>query len=250
MCIVSIITPVYNASQYIGEMICSVLGQTYSNWELILVDDCSTDSSGKIINDFVHKDKRIKYVRLLENSGSATVPRNVGTEMAKGNIIAFLDSDDIWYPQKLEKQIDLLRENIETAIVFADYEYIDSCGKRLKRIVSAPHIVNYSSLLKTNSIGLLTGIYNVDKLGKRYFINVGHEDYVFWLSILREGYQAVNVGSCLAAYRILEQSLSSNKSKAAGWQWNIYRNVERLNYIQSLYYFSLYFINAIKKHFL
>lgn len=244
--LVSVITPNYNSEKYISETIQSVIRQTYQQWELIIVDDGSADNSLSIINDYL-SDPRIKLYRQPFNQGPVAA-RNKGIEMASGRYIAFLDSDDAWAPEKLEKQLPFFKTANDVAIVFADYEQMDEAGNLLNKVITAPSTVTYASLLKTNYIGCLTAVYDQQLLGKRYFVNHGHEDYILWLSILRDGYCARNTGEVLARYRKSQHSLSGNKLKAATWQWGIYRNVEKINLFKSIRLFCSYFIHALKKH--
>ena len=245
--LVSIITPNYNGAKHIKYSIESVVKQTYTNWELIIVDDKSTDESVMIINQYAEKDPRIKLYINDTNCGVLKT-RNIAIKEACGEIIAFLDSDDIWYENKLEEQINVYTKFPDATVVFCNYEYIAYDGKPLNKIIKSPALINYRMLLKTCYIGCLTMTYNVTVLGKRYFFHEGHEDYALWLSILKEGYTAINVKKCLAKYRISDKSISSNKFKTAKWQWDIYRNVEKLNLIQSFYYFSHYIYYGLKKH--
>ena len=244
--IVSIITPCYNASKYISYTIESVLKQTYPNWELIIVDDCSTDNSSDIIKLFISIDTRIKYFKTPKPSGSPVLPRNIAIENAKGRYIAFLDSDDIWLPNKLEEQLKLF-EDQKTAIVFSNYEKINEEGERSNRVVKAPSFINYNNLLKSNVIGNLTGIYDTSKVGKIYCENIRHEDYVLWLSILKKGYIARNTNTVTALYRVRENSVSSNKLKILSWQWNILRNIEKISLPKAIYYYLNYAIKAFLK---
>jgi len=240
--------PCYNARQYITEAIDSVIRQTYVNWELIIVDDCSNDDSDEVIRSYCKKDQRIKYYKTEYPSGGATTPRNLAIQNAQGRFIAFLDSDDIWLPTKLEQQLKLFSDE-KTAIVYSNYEKISEKGERHNRIILAPQETSYKKLLKGNSIACLTAVYDAKKVGKVYIQKNGHEDYVLWLSILKRGFIAQNTNSVTALYRIKQKSLSGNKLRAAKWTWNIYRNVEKLNIIMSLYYFFNYFVRSGFKFF-
>lgn len=241
--LVSIITPCYNGEKTIQETILSVLNQTYPNWEMLIIDDCSIDSSKTLIHNFTSRDSRIKYLKTKSSSGSPTMPRNIGIENAKGRFIAFLDCDDLWLPTKLEEQIPLLNDT-NTAIAFSYYEKISEEGKRNNRIIISPNQITYKQLLKENVIGCLTAIYDTQKVGKIYFSEIGHEDYAMWLSILKKGYIAKNTNTTLALYRISNNSISSNKITAFKWTWNIYRKVERLPLYKSIYYFMNYAFRA------
>lgn len=241
---VSIITPLYNSESFIAETIQSVIAQTYTNWEMLIVDDCSTDNSKSIIEDFSKHDDRIKYFKTSSPSGSPTIPRNIGIEMASGRFIAFLDSDDLWNSDKLQLQIPLFNDE-KVGIVFSDYEKINEEGQSDKRFIFAPNKVSYKDLLKGNVIACLTVIFDSEKLSKLYFTKQGHEDYVFWLSILKKGYIAKNVGHVLAKYRVRKSSVSSNKFKVIKWYYEIYRKNEKLSVPQTLYYLII----ALSKSF-
>lgn len=244
--LVSIIMPVYNSEKFIDEAIQSVLSQTYKNWELIIVDDCSKDNSLQIIQGYVKKDSRIHLYQTDKPSGSPTHPRNVAIEHAQGRYIAFLDSDDAWFPSKLSEQIPLF-DNAKIAVVYSNYEKISEEGERTDRVVKAPDYATYSKLLRGNVIGNVTGIYDVSKVGKIFMQKMHHEDYILWLEILKNGFIAKNTNTVLALYRIRKSSVSSNKSKVLKWQWNIYTKVERINPIKASYLFLCYAFNAFKK---
>lgn len=244
--LVSIVMPVYNAGTYLVQSIKSVLNQTYGNWELLIVDDCSTDNSADIIKSFVSQDGRIHYFKTSSPSGSPTAPRNIGIEKSSGRFIAFLDSDDIWLPKKLEEQLPLF-ENSDTAIVYSNYEKMSEEGIRNKRFVVAPMCTDYKNLLCGNVIGCLTAVYDVEKIGKLYFKPIKHEDYVLWLAILKKGFKGRNTGTVNALYRVRKNSVSSNKWKVLSWQWNIYVQVEKVGYLKAIYYFINYALKAYKK---
>lgn len=245
--LVSIVTPCFNASKFISIAIESVLSQTYSQWELIIVDDCSTDKSAEIINAYSQNDSRIRYFKTTNNTGSATLPRNIGIENAAGEYIAFLDSDDVWLPTKLEKQLRLAKET-GAALVYSYYEKIDQKGVRDNRLIKSPSSVTYAQLLSGNVIGCLTAMYSVSKVGKFYFKQVGHEDFALWLDILRNDKIAYSVPEVLALYRVGRKSLSSNKFEAFKWTWSIYRTVEQLSLLKSIYLFVQYALKAIIKY--
>ena len=244
---VSIITPCYNASAFIDISVTSVLAQTHKDWELLVVDDCSSDNSAAIIRQFAERDSRIRYLKTDKPSGSPTLPRNIGIENAKGKYISFLDSDDAWLPTKLERQMAMFEKYDDMAICFSNYEKMAESGERNNRIIRAPERVTYKQLLLGNVIGCLTAVYDMEKVGKVYFPNHSHEDYIMWLSILKQGYFARNTGTVEALYRVREHSVSSNKLKALSWQWDIYRNVEQIGLLKSGYYFAHYAYSALRK---
>lgn len=243
----SIITPVYNSEQYIENSILSILSQTYPKWELLIVDDCSSDKSAIIVQKYIQQDNRIKYFKTDKPSGSPILPRNIGIENAKGRYIAFLDSDDVWLPNKLEIQLRMFEQYEDMAICFSDYEKITEEGARSNRIVKSPAITTYKQLLLSNVIGCLTAVYDTQKVGKVFFKNHSHEDYILWLEILKQGFVARNTNSIEALYRVRENSVSSNKLKALSWQWDIYREVEKIGLLRSCYYFMNYAYRAYKK---
>ncbi|MCD8182115.1 MAG: glycosyltransferase [Bacteroides sp.] len=243
--LVSVVIPCYNGELFIKDVITSVLSQTYTDWEMLVADDCSTDNSADIIKRYCEKDARIKYLKTKCASGSPCEPRNIAIKEAQGRFIAFLDSDDVWLPDKLEEQLRLFDER--TAVVFSDYEKIDEDGKRECRVVAAPRETSYKELLKGNVIGNLTGVYDTQKVGKVFCRKVNHEDYVLWLSILKKGYIARNTGAIHALYRVRKKSLSANKFAVLSWQWNVYRNIEKLGFIRSAYYFAHYAYRAFIK---
>jgi len=205
--LVSIITPVYNSKRFIESAIESVIAQSYQNWEMIIVDDASTDESLEIIQRYVNREYRIVLFSNDKNLG-ASESRNLAIREAKGNYIAFLDSDDIWLPNKLERQIELMEQK-NIAMSYSHYETINQYGFVTGKFL-APLKITYQDMLKTSYIGTLTTIYSVRKLGKIYFTNIGHEDYVLKLEILKKIDYAIGVDEVLAQYRITENSLSSN----------------------------------------
>lgn len=245
--LVSIIMPCYNSGTYIHQAINSVRGQTYRDWELLVVDDGSTDNSADIIKGMEQTDGRIKYLKTNAPSGSPIVPRNIGVKNTLGRYIAFLDSDDAWLPNKQERQMKMFEQYEDMAICFSNYEKMTEQGERNNRIIKAPSISTYKQLLLSNVIGCLTAVYDTGKVGKVFFQNHSHEDYILWLDILKRGYVARNTNTVEALYRVRENSVSSNKLKTLSWQWDIYRNVEKIGLFRSSYYFLNYAYRAFKK---
>ena len=244
--LVSIITPVYNAERFLSDTIKSVQNQTYKNWEILLIDDCSKDNSAQIIKEFQKYDNRTKYIKLKKNSG-ASVSRNEGIRNAKGRFIAFVDSDDIWKPEKLEIQIKyMLKENL--GFTFTSYRYMKENGELTNKIAKAPSKINYNGLLKNTIIGCSTVV--IDREIVDYFemplVRRG-QDTATWLQILRKEKYAYGIEQDLVNYRLVGESLSSNKIKALKRTWNTYRNVEKLGLLKSSYVFCFYVFNAIKK---
>ena len=243
--LVSIIMPMYNSERYIEDSIKSVIEQTYSNWELIIVDDHSTDQSYDLAKSLADHDPRIKHQQMQTNSGVAKV-RNNGLSLALGKYIAFLDSDDIWLPSKLEKQIALMeKENL--FLSYTSYATINEKNETTG-MFHVKKRVTYNDMLKTSTIGTLTTVYNAEKLGKYYFQDIGHEDYVMKLQILKDIDYAGGIEEPLAKYRMTNNGLSGNKFKTALWQWKIYRDSEQLSMMKSLYYFIHYVYFGLKKY--
>lgn len=243
---VSIIMPSYNSEVTIRESVESVILQSYQYWELIIIDDCSSDNSPQIIERLVQQDSRIKYFKLEKNSGPA-IARNFGINKAEGKFIAFLDSDDLWYSEKLEKQILFMKQNSHV-FTYTSYERFIEKNLVIKQLI-ADSFVCYKRLLKTNCIGCLTVMYDAEKIGKQYFPIIGkHEDYVCWLNILKKVETAYGLPEVLAKYRVGSNSFSSNKLKVATYQWMIYREYEKLPFFASLYYFIHYAIHGVLKH--
>lgn len=240
---VSIITASYNCATFLPKTVESVLSQTYSDWEMIIVDDCSSDRSAEIAKFFAQKDSRIRLIQLNENSGSA-VARNKAIEVARGRYIAFLDSDDLWLPQKLEKQIAFMQNNGH-AITYAGYERIDERGESLGQTVKPPLKITYNDMLKKSHIGCLTAVYDTKKLGKVMMPLIRkRQDYGLWLKILKRVDFAYCCNDVLAQYRVRKGSISSNKFDLPKFHWHLYREEENLSFIKSLYYVMYYIMNS------
>ncbi|MDM1706950.1 glycosyltransferase family 2 protein [Thiopseudomonas alkaliphila] len=240
---VSVITPLYNCSKTLEDTILSVRSQSYQFWEMIMVDDCSQDSSLEIAQYYAAQDERIKVIQLEQNSGAA-VARNTAIKEAKGRYIAFLDSDDQWLPNKLEKQLSFMQEN-EIAFSYTAYQKIDEQGK-LVGTVTVPEKVKYQDLLKVCSIGCLTAMYDTQLLGKVYMPLIRkRQDLGLWLRILKQVPYAYGVQEVLAQYQLRSDSISANKASAAQYTWRLYRNVEKLNIVLASYYFMHYAVNGI-----
>ncbi len=246
--LVSIIMPCHNGGLYIKEAIDSVIAQTYTNWELIIIDDNSTDSSVEVIKDYTEKDKRIKFYETEKSTGIPSTPRNVGILNANGRYIAFLDCDDIWERDKLMTQLPFFKGN-DVVIVFSDYKRLYSDGS-VGSTIRAPISVDFKTLMKGDCIGNLTGMYDTSKVGKIYQKELHAEDYLMWLEILKKNrlFRAINTGTCEGYYRINSSSLSGNKIKSAIWTWNVFRKGLGKNIPSSVYYFVIYAIKGVLKN--
>lgn len=246
--LISVITPAYNAEKFIGETIESVLAQTYKNWEMIIVDDQSKDGTVACVEKYQQKDRRIKLVVLETNSGSA-VARNKAMEIAEGRYIAFLDSDDLWLPEKLEVQLAFMQHK-DIAFSFTKYMRIRENGSETSDIMSVPNVVNYNQLMKRCVIGCLTVMIDREKVGRLEMVNIRtRQDYAYWLTITRKGFLAYGIPQVLAKYRVVENSISSNKLKAARQNWNLFRHIENQPLGKSIWYFVNYAVISMKDIF-
>lgn len=234
--------PSYNSAECIERAISSVLRQTYQNFELLIIDDCSSDATCEVIEAI--GDDRIKLIRLTKNGGSA-VARNIGLERATGRFIAFLDSDDSWHPEKLARQLDFMTTN-RIGFSFTAYYRNEPSGKQ--RLVPAPSEMTYHKLLRNTIIGCLTVMIDRTIVGPFAMPNIRtRQDTATWLSILKTGISAYGLNEGLAYYQVEANSLSANKTKMMQQTWKMYREQERLTYIATLYNFTGYVYQAIKK---
>jgi teichuronic acid biosynthesis glycosyltransferase TuaG len=234
--IVSIITPVYSCEKYLKQTINSVISQTFSDWEMILVDDCSPDNSAQIIAEYQQKDSRIHYIKLPENGGAA-IARNVALAEAKGRYIAYLDADDIWLSEKLERQLYFMEKN---GVVFSccDYEKIESDGTPLNKVIHMPYSITYEQLLRNTIIQTVGVIVDTKYVDRSLLVmpNVRRgQDSATWLQMLRNGVKFVGQNEVLAQYRRVPQSLSANKLNAIKRTWYLYRGVEKLSVPKSVW---------------
>lgn len=231
--LVSIITPTFNAEKFIRATIESVQNQSYQNWEMILVDDASTDETVSIIKEFAQKDNRLKLTELPKNSGNGFA-RNIALEKATGKYIAYLDADDIWLSQKLEKQIKFLKDN-NLPFTFSFYDCIDEGGNSLNRRVEAPLELTYDQLFFCNYVGNLTAIYDVDFFGKIVIeATQKRQDWRLWLTILKQIEATKPVPEILALYRIRKDSISSSKFKLIKHNFGVYREFHGFNFVFSV----------------
>lgn len=246
--LVSIITPNFNNNPFVRRAYESIKAQTHSNWEWIVVDDCSKDN-GESIRELQSEDSRIKLICLSSNQGAA-IARNIGIDEAKGNYIAFLDMDDCWLPEKLKESLEFM-ERESKHFVYSDYrKYMTTTGE-ISVPIKAPAHVTYADLLKTCSICTSTVVISKGVIGNtRMSPNLRQgQDYLFWLQILARLDGAWKFSEKpLTLYSIGHISLSSNKLRKAKGQWFIYRNHLKLSMLQSLYYFTLYAFHGYLKY--
>lgn len=231
--LVSIIVPTYNTEKFIAKTLESVQNQSYQNWEMILTDDGSTDKTVAIIEEFAQKDSRIKLFKLPENRGNGFA-RNAALEKATGKYIAYLDADDLWFPEKLEKQIQFLKAN-NLHFTYSFYDSIDEEGNDLNRRVESPNPLNYKELFFCNYVGNLTAIYDADFFGKIILeTSQKRQDWRIWLTILKQIKIAKPVPEPLAFYRIRKDSVSSSKFKLIKHNFGVYREFHGYNFVFSV----------------
>ena len=244
--LVSVVMPAYNASHTIACAIKSLQRQSYVNWELWVVDDCSNDDTVLVVKELSAIDNRIKIISLEKNSGRPAYPRNVAIKEAAGAFISFLDADDEWLPIKLKKQVSFMTRS-KIAFSCSGYDVISFAGKEIGSY-SPPMVCSYNDLLANNSVGCLTAMYDVRILGKQYFPICGHEDYALWLKILREGHSIHGLQEPLSLYRLTPGSVSSSKLKVLKFFWNIYKNQEGFSHLVSALFCLRYAWNSRGKY--
>lgn len=231
--LVSIITPVYNSQDFLIQCIESVLSQSYQDWEMILVDDCSTDQSEEIILNYANADQRIKYYKLDKNSG-AGVARNKAIQISKGRYLAFLDSDDFWHGDKLKKQLTFLKEK-NVGAVFSQYYVFDSKTAQPIYLVKSPIQADFNTMQKNDYIGFLTFLIDTEKTGKPLMPTIRRrQDWAFKLIIFKQGIKAYSIQEPLAYYRVGNQSLSSNKIKLLKYNFAVFRDILGYSWIKSI----------------
>ena len=244
--LVSVIMPCYNMERFIAESIHSVIRQTYENWELLIVDDASTDGTVEVIQSLCRQEERIRLEVKPKHSGIAD-SRNRCIQMAKGQFLAFLDADDVWYTQKLEQQLHFMTEH-NIGFSYSSYKCIDEDSHDLGKIVRATENLDYEAYLRNTIIGCSTVMIDTEKVGDVVVPDFRtSEDTATWLNILKKGFIAYVIEQPLASYRIRRKSASSNKLKATTDLWRVYRRQEKLSLFKALGCFSSYAFNAIKK---
>ena len=244
--LVSIIMAAYNAEKTIEQAINSVLNQTYTNFELLVVNDCSKDRTVELVKSIAAKDGRVHLISNVKNRG-VSYTRMHGLEEAKGSWIAILDSDDAWAPEKLEKQIELQKKT-NADLLFTGSAFMDSDGQPIDWYLHALAEVSYRQLLKQNVLSNSSALVRKELYAKNYAVgDKMHEDFAIWLKILKEGRKAYGVDEPLLIYRIAKSSKSGNKVKAAMMNWNTYRYVG-LNPVSALYYEGWYMVKGLLKY--
>lgn len=242
--LVSVIMPAFNAKNFIEAAVNSVIAQTYSEWELFIIDDASTDATLSKVEKFANQDSRIKIIQNKKNQGTG-VSRNKGTKAAQGDFIAFLDADDQWKPRKLEIQLEVMQQH-DAAVCFSSYQPIEENGNSRSEIIEALPILTHQKLLKSNYLGNLTGIYNAGKIGKIFAPEIRkRQDWALWLEAVEKGGPAIGIQICLAKYRVRKGSISGNKLEMLKYNFNIYHKVLGFNLPKSFGYMLIF----LKEHF-
>ena len=242
--LISIVVPVYKAESFIAKTIEQVMAQTYQNFELILVDDASPDKSADIIKRAAKKDSRIRLLQKNVNEGAAAA-RNSGIDCARGRYLAFLDADDYWYPKKLSRQLEFIKEN-GAGFTFTSYEFGDEDAMPTGKVVRAPKELDFRKALSRTVIFTSTVMIDLDKVPAElaHMPSIASEDTATWWSILKAGYTAGGLDEVLVIYRRPKKSLSSNKLKAIKRIWGLYRKIAKLSVIESAFYFVSWGVRA------
>lgn len=237
---VSIITPSFNCADYITDTIEAIRAQTYTDWELLITDDCSTDNSRYVIQSFTEKDPRVKLFELDKNSG-AGVARNKSIEAASGRFIAFCDSDDRWYPEKLEKQLEFMVQG-GYHLTYTSYDTCDESGKIIGYVECLPKLT-FPKIIRDDGIGCLTAIYDAERIGKHYLPSIRkRQDWCLWIDIIRKHGAAYGIQTPLALYRVRKGSISSNKIALLRYNYDVYNKILHFNPLISLMMLSGYFL--------
>lgn len=244
--LISIVMPVYNSSKYLEEAIRSIQAQTYGNWELWAVDDCSKDDSLAILRRLAEADSRIQVFPLEKNVGPA-VARNTGIERCDGRYLSFMDSDDLWHADKLEKELDFIHKNAYS-FVFTAYDIIDEDGRKVGKEVWVPDKIDYKEHLYNNIIWTSTVMVDLDQIGKFQMPELrAGQDLATWLMLLKKVPYAYGLKECLASYRQVSGSISHSLKRRLSRTWNVYRKVEHLSVIKSAYLYLRHMICILTK---
>lgn len=244
---ISVIMPAYNMERYIEEAIRSVMAQTVSDWELLVLDDCSEDATCSIVETLAAEDERIRLIRMECNSGVAAV-RNRGFELSRGDFVALLDSDDVWCPEKLEKQLQRL-EHTGADIAYCSYGVIDADSNQTRNDYTVPERTDFEAMLRENEIGCSTVLLRRKIVEKyRFDTDFFHEDYLLWLRLLQDGYTAAGCSEVLVKWRYIASSRSFNKLKSARNRWKIYRKYLKLPFWKSVKLLCAYALAGLRKY--
>jgi teichuronic acid biosynthesis glycosyltransferase TuaG len=247
--VISVITPSYNCEAYLEETIQSVQAQTFADWEMIIIDDCSKDKSFEIAERYAKEDNRITALRLDKNSG-ASKARNEGLKRVKGRYISFIDGDDLIMPDKFERQIAFMRDN-DYAVTYTNYRCMSVDGSETGKLIRNPEKLTYQGLLKNTAMGTLMPIHDREKTGDHYFDESlpNAMDYAFWLTVLKQGITAHRFDHDMARYRRGHSSISSKFKLGRKIIWTIHREKENLGFLKACWCYTNYYINGIKRRY-
>jgi teichuronic acid biosynthesis glycosyltransferase TuaG len=244
--LVSIITPAYRCADVVAETIKSVIAQTYPHWELLIAEDCSPDNTRKVVEQWTAVDPRIKLIKLDQNVGPA-MARNASLSSAQGRWVAFLDSDDLWLPQKLEQCLEFACMR-DAAFVFTGFRRIPSAGGEPGRYISVPATLDYRQLLGNTAIATSTVMLDTARIGQIRMRKTYYDDFDCWLQVVKKGITAHGLDADLMRYRMMEKSVSRNKGKSALKVWRAYRDMEGLSIPLSIWYFTQYAVRGVLKY--
>lgn len=246
MSVVSIVTAAYNAERYLPATIDSALDQSYRDWEMLVVDDCSTDGTRKLVAQYAARDPRIRLIEQPRNSGPARA-RQAALEAARGRYVAFLDSDDRWLPQKLERQLQFM-SSARAAFSHTAFRRVSADGSRTGRVIGVPARLTYARLLGNTAIATSTAIIDREMTGPFRMVETYYDDFALWLEITRRGFPAFGLNEDLMRYRVIGGSVSRNKLRSARMVWRLYREVERLALVPACWAFVRYASHAMLKY--
>ena len=246
MALVSIVTLAFNAARFVTETIASVRAQTHADWEMLVVDDCSCDDTAATVESVAAIDARVRLIRHTSNGGPARA-RQTAIDAAGGRYIAFLDSDDLWLPEKLERQLAFQTER-RAALTFTEFRRIDADAAKTGRLIRVPDQLRYQDLLCNTAIATSTVIVDRELAGPLRMAQTYYDDFALWLDILRRGFVAHGLAADLMRYRVLGKSVSRNKVRSARMVWRVYRDVERLSTSAAAWCFARYAVNATLKY--
>jgi teichuronic acid biosynthesis glycosyltransferase TuaG len=244
--LVSIIVPAYKAAAVIGRTLESAIAQTCTEWELLVADDCSPDTTRDVVREWAARDARIRLIALERNGGPAAA-RNAALAQARGRWIAFLDSDDLWLPLRLERTLAHARAH-RAALVFTGYRRINHDGSRTGAYIGVPATLTYSQLLGNTAIATSTVLLDRELCGDVRMPATYYDDFACWLGILKRGFVAHGLNEDLMRYRVMARSVSRNKGRSAAEVWKVYRRVEHLGLLRSAWHFSQYAVRALGKY--
>lgn len=236
--LISIITPAYNAARFVEATVQSVIAQTYKNWEMLIVDDCSKDGTRAVLTRLAAQDARVRPIFQERNGGPARA-RTTALQAARGGLVAFLDSDDVWLPEKLQRQLTQLRE-VNGCFSFTGFRRMDESGQRIGEFRPVPRQLTYLDLLKNTAIMTSTVLIDRRVTGDFMMPTTYYDDFATWLDLLKRGHVAHGLSEDLVRYRMVGQSISRNKWRSALWVWKTYREVERLSLVRSAWCFANY----------